>query len=554
MPTCGEALVQLLENYGVDIVFGIPGVHTVELYRGLSATAIRHITPRHEQGAGFMADGYARASGRPGVCLIITGPGMTNIATAMGQALADSVPMLVISSVNRSYQLGLGEGRLHELPGQRELVQGVSVFSHTLLRADELPQVVARAFGVFASERPGPVHIELPLDVITAPADHLDLRPWPLPSPPAPDPHAVQRAAETLAKAQRPLIALGGGAVNAGPAVAALAERLGAPVVNTVNAKGVVPASHPLSVGGSGSCPAVRKAFHDADAVLALGTEFAETDYDFFFEGALEIGGELIRVDIDARQLSRNLRADIPIAGDAALTAAALLSALPPGAPRQDGATRARRLRTDVIALRDPDYAAFFHCLREALPEVLIVGDSTQPTYHAWLYYETERPRRYFHSASGFGTLGYAIPAATGARLGRPDLPVIGLVGDGAAQFTIGELASAVEASVPVIFLLWNNSGYGEIKRFMEDADVPRLGVDIHTPDFQALGRAFGCAVSQPRTLAALREALLQAAAGSGPTLIEVSQSDFAAGYPNSTPNSTPDSTASPSSVSSHSP
>src|SRR5450631_4153273 len=137
--TCGEYLVKLLESYGVEIVFGIPGVHTVELYRGLAGSNIRHITPRHEQGAGFMADGYARVSGKPGVCFIVTGPGMTNIATAMGQAYADSVPMLVISSVNRTEQLGMGDGRLHELPSQSRVVAGVSAFSHTLLCAEQLP-------------------------------------------------------------------------------------------------------------------------------------------------------------------------------------------------------------------------------------------------------------------------------------------------------------------------------------------------------------------------------------------------------------------------------
>jgi acetolactate synthase-1/2/3 large subunit len=156
MRTCGEVLVELLEAYGIDTVFGIPGVHTVELYRGLPNTRIRHITPRHEQGAGFMADGYARASGRPAACFIITGPGMTNIATAMGQALADSIPMLVISSVNNRHELALGEGRLHELHDQRGLVRGVSVFSHTLLRPAELPAVLARAFAVFDAARPGP--------------------------------------------------------------------------------------------------------------------------------------------------------------------------------------------------------------------------------------------------------------------------------------------------------------------------------------------------------------------------------------------------------------
>src|SRR5215469_4568789 len=169
-PTCGEALVTLLEGYGVEYVFGIPGVHTVELYRGLAASSIRHVTPRHEQGAGFMADGYARVTGKPGVCFIITGPGMTNIATAMAQAYADSIPMLVISSVNARRELGSGDGRLHELPSQRNVFAGLTAFSHTLLDAAELPQLLARAFAVFESARPRPVHIEIPLDVIVAPA------------------------------------------------------------------------------------------------------------------------------------------------------------------------------------------------------------------------------------------------------------------------------------------------------------------------------------------------------------------------------------------------
>ena len=173
MATCGEVLVKLLEGYGVDHVFGIPGVHTVELYRGLAGSSIRHITPRHEQGAGFMADGYARTRGKPGVCFIITGPGMTNITTAMGQAYADSIPMLVISSVQSRDQLGGGRGKLHELPNQAALVAGVAAFSHTLMSAADLPQVLARAFAVFDSARPRPVHIEIPLDVLVEPADQL---------------------------------------------------------------------------------------------------------------------------------------------------------------------------------------------------------------------------------------------------------------------------------------------------------------------------------------------------------------------------------------------
>jgi len=533
MATCGERLIEILESYGVEFVFGIPGVHTVELYRGLKSSGIRHITPRHEQGAGFMADGYARATGAVGVCFVITGPGMTNILTAMAQARQDSIPMLVISTVNRRDQLGLGEGRLHELPNQRNLAAEVSVFSHTLLDPAELPKILARAFGVFASQRPGPVHVEIPIDVIAAEADSIDASAWPLPSAPAAAPEAIDRAIALLRDARRPLIAIGGGAIRAGDEVVRLAEALGAPVVNTVNAKGVVPASHPLAVGGSGSCAAVRAAFREADVLLAVGTEFSETDYDFYLEGDFSFDGRLIRIDIDAGQLGRNARPELAICSDAHHALTALNAALqrdPIAAV--DGESWAQSIRDGLRQRRDARYQAFFDTIRRALPEVIIAGDSTQPTYHAWLYYETEAPRRYFHSASGYGTLGYAIPAAIGAKLGRPHQAVIGLIGDGAAQFTLGEIASAVEAKAPVIFLIWNNHGYGEIQRFFEDAGVARVGVDLHTPDFVALGKSFGCSACRATDLEQLESALRQAVKDPLPTLIEVRQADFVDGYP----------------------
>jgi acetolactate synthase-1/2/3 large subunit len=533
MATCGEKLIAILENYGVEFVFGIPGVHTLELYRGLKRSKLRHITPRHEQGAGFMADGYARATGGVGVCFVITGPGLTNIATAMAQARQDSIPMLVISTVSRSNQLGLGEGRLHELPQQRNLAAEVSLFSHTLFRAEELPKVLARAFGVFASQRPGPVHLEIPLDVISSPADSIDTSAWPLPSAPAAPPEAIESAAALLREARRPLIAIGGGAIRAGEEVTRLAEILGAPVVNTVNAKGVVPSSHPLAVGGSGSCAAVRDAFRDADVVLAAGTEFSETDYDVCFDGELAFDGKLIRLDIDAAQLSRNLKPHLAICSDARHALIALVSALERDPPNSnDGAARAQNIRDALQRGRDQRYQAFFDAIRAALPEAIIAGDSTQPTYYAWLHYETQAPRRYFHSASGYGTLGYAIPAAIGAKLGQPTKPVIALIGDGAAQFTLGEIASAVDAKAPVIFLIWNNRGYGEIQRFFEESGVESVGVDLHTPDFVALGKSFGCSACRAGDLKQLENELKKAAENPGPTLIEVRQDDFVDGYP----------------------
>ena len=197
-----------------------------------------------------------------------------------------------------------------------------------------------------------------------------------------------------------------------------------------------------------------------------------------------------------------------------------------------DGASWAQEIRDALQRGRDDRYQAFFDAIRDTLPEAIIAGDSTQPTYYAGLHYETETPRRYFHSASGYGTLGYAIPAAIGAKLGQPNQPVIAMIGDGAAQFTIGEIASAVDAKAPVIFLIWNNLGYGEIQRHFDESGVESVGVDLHTPDFVALGKSFGCSACRAGNIEELKNALKKAAENPGPTLIEVRQDDFVDGYP----------------------
>lgn len=533
MATCGEVLVTLLENYGVGLVFGIPGVHTVELYRGLAASAIRHVTPRHEQGAGFMADGYARVTGKPGVCFIITGPGMTNIATAMAQAYADSIPMLVISSVNARHQLASGNGHLHELQSQRELTSGYTAFSHTLMTPDELPQVLARAFAVFESGRPRPVHIEIPLDVITAPAGHLPLQRAVRQARPAPCDGAIADAAARLRAAKRPLVLAGGGAVDAGPALQALVERLQAPVALTINAKGLLPPDHPLMLGSSQSTGATRALVRDADVVLAVGTELGETDYDVVFDGGFAIPGGLIRVDIDAEQLARNFRPDVAIVADAGRALAALADALrdhDAGGSPDWGAPRAAALRRQLRDGYDPAQRAHQRLLAivaQALPGVIIAGDSTQPVYGGNLVHEPDAPRSWFNSSTGFGTLGYGLPAAIGARLGGGGRPVVCLIGDGGLQFTLPELACAVEAQAPVIVILWNNSGYGEIKRYMTERDIEPVGVDIFTPDFMTLARGFGCMGARIATAGGLREELLLAATRKVPTILEIDEAGW---------------------------
>jgi len=542
MATCGEVLVKLLEGYGVEQVFGIPGVHTVELYRGLARSPIHHVTPRHEQGAGFMADGYARTSGKPGVCFIITGPGMTNITTAMGQAYADSIPMLVISSVQARSQLGGGRGKLHELPNQSALVSGVAAFSHTLMCADELPAVLARAFALFQAGRPRPVHIEIPLDVLVQDADHL------LTSEPVQiaragaAPAAVAQMSQLLASAKRPLILAGGGAIDAAPALTRLAELLQAPVALTINAKGMLPSAHPLLIGSTQSMVATRALVAEADVVLAIGTELAETDYDVTFAGGFEIPATLLRIDIDADQTVRNYPPKVALVADARIAAEALLAQLAGlelAARRSDwGQVRAAALRSELSQLWDGPTQAqtlFLQTVVQELPDIVLVGDSTQPVYSGNLTFNPEQPRRWFNSSTGYGTLGYALPAAIGAWLGGGShasqrRPVACLIGDGGLQFTLSELACAVEARTPIIVLLWNNQGYEEIKKYMVNRAIEPVGVDIYTPDFIAVAKGLGCAAERIDSVEQLRVALRSAADRQGPTLIEVDQNRWTQG------------------------
>ena len=509
--TCAGLLIHLLRHsYGVETLFGIPGVHTIELYRGLAGSGIRHVTPRHEQGAGFMADGYARASGSPGVCLIISGPGMTNITTAMGQALADSIPMLVISSVNRRDTLGCGQGRLHELASQQQLVAGVARFSHTLLDASNLPQVLARAFAVFQGERPGPVHIEIPIDLFAAPVTPAGAaRPACL-YPPGPAPEGVALAADRLFHAERPLVLLGGGCVDASSAARALVERLDAPTVTTINAKGILGRDHPLDLGANAALPAVRRLAAGADVILAVGTELGETDYDVVFDDGFVLTGELIRIDLDARQLVRNQALSLGLIGDARLSLEQLLERFPQ-ALAKGGAERTAQTLAALALADDPAFAPFvplYDALRVALPEAILVGDSTTPVYAGNHLVAQSAPRRYFNATTGYGTLGYGLPAALGAQLARPDLPVVALVGDGGIMFTLSELATAVEEKLPVVILLWHNAGYEEIRRCMDASGVERLGVDIEAPDFAAVAQGFGCEAASIDSPAGLARAL----------------------------------------------
>ncbi len=496
MRNVGQALVQLLEQYGVDTIFGIPGVHTIELYRGLTQTPINHVLSRHEQGAAFMADGYARASGKPGVCFLITGPGVMNAMTPMGQAYSDSVPILVISGVLARGDINMARGRLHEMKNQRLATSTVTAWSATAPDQHAIPGLIARAFNDFATSRPRPIHIEIPIDIFGESVEES----WvaqPAPGAPGPNPAAVEDAAQRLARARSPVLIVGGGAVDASREVTALAETLDAPVLTTIAGKGVISSAHPLFAGSMIADPDVRTLAADADVVLAVGTELASPD---FWDGDIDLPGDIVRIDLDPDELADDYGAALPIRADARRTVAAINEALP-GILLESGRSRPVH---DLPALRrafedrDTDTRArhrtALNAIREALPEdTVIATDMTRIAYSGNEIFPVSEPRQWLHPV-GFGTLGYALPAGIGAALANPGRPTAALAGDYGFQFTHNELMTAMEQSLPLLIILWNNNALGEIREGMRDAGFAPVAVEQRNPDFEKLAAAYGCA------------------------------------------------------------
>jgi acetolactate synthase-1/2/3 large subunit len=510
--TLGSYLIETLEAHGVQHVFGIPGVHNIELYRGLASSSIRHVTGRHEQGLGFMADGYARVARRPGVCFTITGPGLTNITTAMGQAYGDSIPLLVIASENRSAEIGTGRGYLHEMPDQLGVAARVSGMSRRISAAAELPDVIDEAFAGFASTRPRPAYIEIPRELMTQDAAGLrSPAAARAPSRPAAPPAQLAATAQRLREARAPLILAGGGALGASAELRALAERLDAPLVMTINARGLLPPEHPLGVSVSPSLNAVRKLIADADVVLAVGTELGQTDYDVYAVAEVPAHANLIRIDIDATQLNRNARPALALHADAAGAVSGLLAQELGPVRERGGGARAAAVTAAALAELSPAMRreiAFLDGIRAALPAAALVGDSTQPVYAGNMGFAAAQPGSWFNSATGYGTLGYALPASTGAGLAAPDRPMVCLVGDGGIQFTLGELAVPRDVDAWTAIIIWNNHGYGEIKSSMVAVGIDPVGVDVQPPDFALLARAYGYAHTLVDSNAALERVL----------------------------------------------
>jgi 5-guanidino-2-oxopentanoate decarboxylase len=526
--TIGCYLVELLAANGIDTVFGIPGVHNLELYRGLAASKVRHVLVRHEQGAGFAADGYARLSGRPAAAFTISGPGLTNILTAVAQAYSDSVPLLVVASTPVRASLGKQWGVLHELHDQWALAAGIFGVARAAANAEDVRDHLRLCFASLRTGRPRPAYLEVPLDVLaeltTLPATRFpDAAPMPQAAP-----EQIDAAVRVLSVAARPIIIAGGGARHAGAQLQRLVDTLDCPIVTTAAAKGILAENHPANLGTSLPYRAIQTLIADADAVLAVGTELSETD--LFTAMKLPLSGLLIRIDVDPAKLADHYGADVPIWGDARSSLQAIQERLTPRTGWQTQSGGARGYRTQIESSFESNARVQWNVLgaiRAALPRNGVVfSDMTQIAYLGNYAFASDAPGQWFHP-SGYGTLGFALPAALGAKISSPARPVLALVGDFGLQFTLNELMTAVEERLSLPIVVWNNSALGQIRDDMQASGIPLTGVIARNPDFVALAKAYGASGTRVVDAHALTEAIRAALASSGPTLIEVVAAQF---------------------------
>jgi len=519
-----HVLVESLLAEGADLLFGIPGVGTLAVYDAfVDHPELRHIEVRHEQSAVFMADGYARASGRVGVAFTSNGPGALNTVTAMATAHNDSVPLLHLVSENPPEVRRKGKGHFHDISDQFGIFRPVSAYAAQVALADEIPAAVNSAFFALRNRRPRPALVEFANEAFTTntsgtalPAAERVERPI--------DPVALARAAEVLAGAERPMVWAGGGIATAEAAAALtrIVERLGAPVITTQKGKGAVRWDHPLHIGNWANEQPTRDQIADCDVLLAVGTRFS-----YFPTGgwSLRLPERIVQIDIDPAEIGRNYRVEGGVVGDAGQVLAAIEGELDRlghrPLPWRDEEV------ADVLArigeaVGTPVEIEVLDQIRSVLPaESLVFNDPTTIAFWARSHWKTDRPRTWF-VPSGFGTLGFALPASIGARLARPDTPSVAIIGDAGVMFTIQDLMTAVQEDVPAIVMVFNDEGYGVERRHQDHLYGRRSGVDVRPPDFVALAHAFGARGIRVEDLSRVGDTLASVLDADGPTLIEI--------------------------------
>jgi thiamine pyrophosphate-dependent acetolactate synthase large subunit-like protein len=521
----GSAVAHALARHGVTHVFGIPGIHTMEIYRGFSETGIRHVTSRHEQGAVFMADGFARSTGRPGVACLITGPGIANGATAIAEAYSDSVPLLILTTQIEREFAGTGRRRSHELFDQMSLLRGLTPNVIRAETSQAAAQAVDAAFASFGTERPVPAIVEIPIDVlgIRGPIAFDDPV---VASPALPGPAELERALSWLNAAKRPLMIVGGGAHGAADVVTDLADRIGAGVVASSAGKGVVPDSHPRFVTTGLDLATVRAAVAEADVLVIVGCEIGHMDTYVPNATPWPTPLRTIQIDIDPTQIGRNAEASLGLVGDAAATVAWLAARVAPNtrtAPGVDAWVDARAASHEEAGAIAGPIAPWIDGLDAGLPVgAILTVDITRPVTYAALYlHRCDGPRTWLRPL-GLTTLGYALPAAIGAAIAHPDRAVAALVGDGGFMFTVQEMIVASELGLALPVIVWNDGAYGEIRDKMVASSIPPIGTTLQVPDLPALARTFGgegARVQRPTDLTREVRAALERPR---PTIIEV--------------------------------
>ena len=517
--TGGEALVEMLRRHDVDTVFALPGVQNDALFAALydARNAIRVVHPRHEQTAAYMAYGYARATGRVGVYVVVPGPGFLNTTAALSTAYAASTPVLCIAGQIPLAMIGRGVGLLHEIPDQLGIMQRLTKWAARIERPADTPHLVSEAFYQLTSGRPRPVALEVPLDVLAEKAEVALSDPLPRQPPPGGDAAAIAKAAELLAGSKRPMIIAGGGSLGAGAEILRLAERLQAPVVSTYTGKGAVDWKHPLTL----NYPAGHRLWPDVDVALAIGTRMQAQQVNWGVDDTLK----LVRVDIDPLEINRVRRPTVGIVGDARLAASALEAALarmPARPSREAEISELRAAVAQMLSALSPQ-VEFAAAIREALPEDgCYVDELTQVAYVGRVTMPFSRPRSFIDSGYK-GTLGFGFPTALGVKVAFPDRPVVSVSGDGGFMYAMPELATAVLHGIAVVAVVFTDGAFGNVKRIQRvDYGGKVIASELHNPDFAALARLFGANGARAATPAELTAEIRAAIKRPGPSVIEV--------------------------------
>lgn len=521
--TGGQALVASLIENGIDTIFGLPGVQLDGAFDALyeERDRINVIHPRHEQAAAYMADGYARTTGKIGACMVVPGPGLLNATAALSTAYACNSPVLCVTGQIQSDMIEFGRGLLHEIPNQLGMIRSVTKHAERAITPPEIPGLVRRAVTEVLSGRQRPVEIEMPPDTLFARADVHLLNSAPAPERSAGDPDTLAEAARLLNGAKTPLIWSGGGVLgsDAGEELLRLAELLQAPVVMTANGKGAVSSRNPLGqniLGGMELLP-------QADVILAVGTRFVDPATAVW---KIAPGRTVIQMDIDPEEIARNYPVTVGIVADARAGLAALADQVERNAPKR--ASRSEELaalqqRVAARALAVGPQAEYAMAVRDVLPDDgYVVAEMTQVGYWSNMAFPVYQPRTYINSGYQ-GTLGFGFPTSLGIKVAHPDKPVVSLNGDGGFGFCLNELSTMVRHNINAITVVFTDDAFGNVQRIQRELFGGRtIASDLLNPDFRKLADAFGVAGRRAETPAQLRTEIEASMRADEPTLIEV--------------------------------